>query len=203
MEVLGLWRHAVKSVQDERLESARFEDDGLAGDRRWGIRDLRTGRILTARSRPELLGAAASYDGELPVITVPDGGTAVGPGQDTDGLLSRWMGSLVSLVASVGNPGGRAGYFADATDDTSPAIEWTMPTGRYAGSAAVLVLSTASLRTAAELYPGGVWDPRRFRPNVLIDVEGTGWREDGWVGRPCRSGRSCFCPSSRASAAPW
>jgi uncharacterized protein YcbX len=36
MEVLGLWRHAVKSLQGERLESARFEDDGLAGDRRWG-----------------------------------------------------------------------------------------------------------------------------------------------------------------------
>ena len=52
MEVLGLWwRHAVKSLQGERLESALFEDDGLAGDRRWGIRDLRTGRILTGPSR--------------------------------------------------------------------------------------------------------------------------------------------------------
>src|SRR5438034_729279 len=29
----GLWRHAVTSLQGERLESARFEDDGLAGDR--------------------------------------------------------------------------------------------------------------------------------------------------------------------------
>jgi hypothetical protein len=36
MEVLGLWRHAVKSLQGERLESARLEDDGLVGDRRWG-----------------------------------------------------------------------------------------------------------------------------------------------------------------------
>src|SRR5215472_8687575 len=89
----GLWRHAVKSLPGERLESARFEDDGLAGDRRWGIRDLRTGRILTARRRPQLLGAAASYDSELPVITLPDGCTAVGPGPGTDGLLSRWLGS--------------------------------------------------------------------------------------------------------------
>jgi hypothetical protein len=130
MEVLGLWRHAVKSLQGERLESARFEDDGLAGDRRWGIRDVRTGRILTARRRPELLGAAASYDGELPVITLPGGCTAVGPGPGTDGLLSRWLGSPVSLVASAGNAGGRAEYFADATDDNSQAIEWTMPAGR-------------------------------------------------------------------------
>jgi len=42
MEVLGLWRHAVKSLQGERLESACFEDDGLVGDRRWGIRDFLT-----------------------------------------------------------------------------------------------------------------------------------------------------------------
>ncbi len=34
-----------------------------------GIRDVRTGRILTARRRSELLGAAASCEGELPVIT--------------------------------------------------------------------------------------------------------------------------------------
>jgi len=194
MKVLGLWRHAVKSLQGERLESARLEDDGLAGDRRWGIRDVRTGRILTTRRRPELLGAAASYDGELPVITVPGGGTAVGPGQGTDGLLSGWLGSPVSLVASAGDAGGRAEYFADATDDTSQAIEWTMPAGRYVDSAAVLVLSTASLRTAAELYPGGVWDPRRFRPNVLIDAGGTGWPEDEWAGRTLTVGSAVLAP---------
>lgn len=108
MEVLGLWRHAVKSLQGERLESARLEDGGLAGDRRWGIRGVRTGRILTARCRPELPGAAASCDGELPVITLPDGCAAAGPGQGTDGLLSRWLGSPVSLVASAGSAGGRA-----------------------------------------------------------------------------------------------
>jgi uncharacterized protein len=194
MKVLGLWRHAVKSLQGEWLESARLEDDGLAGDRRWGIRDARTGRILTARRRPELLGAAASYDGELPVISLPDGRTAVGPGPGTDGLLSRWLGSPVSLVASAGNAGGRAEYFADATDDSSQAIEWTMPAGRYVDSAAVLVLSTASLRTAAELHPGGVWDPRRFRPNVLIDVEGTGWLEDEWAGRTLSIGAVVLAP---------
>jgi len=191
---MGLWRYPVKSLQGEQLESAGFEADGLVGDRRWGIRDLRTGRILTARRRPELLGAAASYDGELPLITLPDGRTAAGPGRSTDGLLSQWLGSPVSLVASSGNAGGRAEYFADATDDNSQAIEWTMPAGRYVDSAAVLVLTTASLRTAARLHPEGIWDPRRFRPNVLIDVEGEGWLEDEWVGRPLSSGAVVLMP---------
>jgi hypothetical protein len=185
MEVLGLWRHAVKSLQGERLESARFEDDGLVGDRRWGIRDLRTGRILTARRRPELLGAAASYDGELPMITLPDGCTAVGPGQHTDGLLSRWLGSPVSLVASAGNAGERAEYFADATDDNSQAIEWTMPAGRFVQK------RFAPVRSA----------PKRRAPPRSANVRSeltrmarcrlTGWRSCSAVRRPITVTAAC------------
>ena len=79
-EVVGLWRHPVKSLQGEPIASAQVEDDGVLGDRQWGIRDDRTGRILTARLRPELLSASASYDDHGPVITLPDGRTVVGPG---------------------------------------------------------------------------------------------------------------------------
>jgi uncharacterized protein YcbX len=92
-------------------------------------------------------------------------------------------------------------YFADATDDSSQAIEWTMPAGRYVDSAAVLVLSTASLRTAAELHPG-VWDPQRFRPNVLLGVEGKGWLEDQWAGRPLSIGAVVLVPPEGFGAAP-
>lgn len=188
MELIGLWRYPVKSLQGERLESGRVEDDGLLGDRRWGIRDQRTGRILTARRRPELLEAAASYESGMPVITLPDGRRLKGPGNRTDRLLSEWLGSPVSLVASVGSDPGRAEFFADATDDTSQAIEWTMPASRYVDAAPLLVLTTASLRTGEALHPGGAWDPRRFRPNLLIDLDDEGWVEDLWIGRPLRVG---------------
>src|SRR6478735_10361412 len=126
MEVVGLWRYPVKSLQGEPLDAASVEADGVVGDRRWGLRDQRTGRILTARRRPELLGASAAYDGDELVITLPDGGTVVGPGPRTDGRLSEWLASPVSLVPSLGARAGKAEYFEDATDDTSQAIEWTM-----------------------------------------------------------------------------
>jgi len=195
MELIGLWRYPVKSLQGERVESAELELDGLAGDRRWGIRDESTGRILTARRRPELLAASATYDGGLPVITLPGGRTAVGPGPDTDSLLSQWLGSPVSLVPAAGSAGGKAEYFADATDDSSQAIEWTMPEGRYVDVAPVLVVTTASLRTGARLHPGGDWDARRFRPNLLIDVDGEGWLEDQWVGQPLHIGAGTVVPT--------
>lgn len=195
MQLVGLWRYPVKSLQGEPIDVAQVEDDGVVGDRRWGIRDQRTGRILTARRRPELLGAAASYDGDEPVIRLADGRTVVGPGRRTDELLSEWLASPVSLVASMARDAGRAEFFADSTDDASQAIEWTMPDGRYVDAAPVLLLTTASLRAAAALHPNGVWDPRRFRPNVLIDLEGDGWIEDDWIGQPLQIGTTILIPT--------
>lgn len=194
MRVVGLWRYPVKSLQGEPMDAAQVEQDGVLGDRRWGIRDLPTGRILTARRRPELLGAFASYDGDEPVIRLPDGRTVVGAGQRTDAELSRWLAGPVSLVASAVSDPGRAEYFADATDDSSQAIEWTMPQGRYVDTAPVLLMTTASLRTGTGHHPSGVWDPRRFRPNILIDHEGDGWVEDSWVGQPIRVGAVGLVP---------
>src|SRR4051794_37673459 len=102
MEVVGLWRYPVKSLQGEPLDAAGVEGDGLVGDRRWGLRDQRTGKALTARRRPELLGARASYDDDEPGITLPGGGTVVGPGPRSDRQLSEWLASPVSLVPSQG-----------------------------------------------------------------------------------------------------
>lgn len=194
MEVVGLWRHPVKSLQGEQLDVSTVEADGVAGDRRWGVRDQRTGRILTARRRPELLTASATYDGSEPVITLPDGSTVVGPGERTDRQLSDWLGSPVSLVSSSAADPGRAEFFEDATDDTSRAIEWTMPEGRYVDAAPILLLTTASLRAGAGHHPDGAWDARRFRPNILLDVDGEGWVEDAWVGQQVQVGAVTLTP---------
>jgi uncharacterized protein len=195
MEVVGLWRYPVKSLQGEAVTTAGLEQDGVVGDRQWGIRDDTTGRILTARRRPELLAASATYDGHVPVISLPGGRTAIGPGQETDAMLTSWLGQPVTLVASTGAAGGRAEFFADATDDTSEAIEWTMPEGRFVDAAPVLVLTTASLRTGERLHPQGEWHPRRFRPNMLVDVAGDDWVEDAWVGGTLRVGTAALTPA--------
>jgi uncharacterized protein YcbX len=131
------------------------------------------------------------------VIELPHRQTIVGPGRGSDRQLSAWLDSPVSLVAALGGDAGRAEFFADSTDDTSEAIEWTMPVGRYVDAAPVLVLTTASLRAGAERHPQGVWDPRRFRPNLLLDVDGEGWVEDGWIGHVLRLGDTALVPTQR------
>jgi len=182
--VAQLWRYPVKSLRGERLPHLSLVADGVDGDRLWGIRDLADRRILTARREPRLLFAASRLGphGE-PSITLPDGQELAGLGAATDAALSAWLGKPVELVAAVASDASTAEYFADATDDASQAIEWTMPKGRFVDAFPVLVMTTAGLRGAAAAYPAGTWDVRRFRPNVLIDLEGEGWLEDAWADR--------------------
>ena len=48
--------------------------------------------------------------------------------------------------------------------------------------AAMHVLATSTLRRMADAHPEGVWDPRRMRPNILIDDSAEPGDEDEWLG---------------------
>jgi len=203
MRVAELWRHPVKSMQGERLSEAVVEADGVAGDRVWGVLDTATGRILTARRDPPLLlasarlGDGAAGDGDGPEITLPDGTVLAGLGPATDKALSDWLGKPVRLVAAADVEGGAQGeFFEDATDDASPLLQWNMPPGRFVDAYSLLLLTTASLRAAAAAYPAGDWDTRRFRANVVIEADGDGFAEDGWVGRPVHIGGAVVEPAA-------
>ena len=198
--ITELWRYPVKSLLGERLPTLRLVDDGVEGDRMWGIRDHRDGRILTARREPRLLFASSRLEARnLPVITLPDGQELAGTGPVTDAALSTWLGKPVTLVAASEGGAARAEYFADFTDDASQAIEWTMPKGRFVDAFPVLVITTASLRSVAVAYPAGIWDVRRFRPNILIQLDGEGWLEDAWAGRHLIVGSAQLIPRQRCT----
>jgi uncharacterized protein YcbX len=72
MRVAELWRYPVKSLAGERLELADVTANGLAGDRVVHVTDGR-GRVVTARTRPRLLGLAAALgsDGEPRIAGSP------------------------------------------------------------------------------------------------------------------------------------
>jgi uncharacterized protein len=195
MRVVELWRHPVKSLQGEQCSWAELESNGMVGDRGWGILDTTTGKILTARRAPDLLLAAARLDGDgVPVVDLPDGTRVDGGGDAADERLSAWLGRPVRLVPARAVDTAVAEFFEDATDDSSRAIEWTMPEGRFVDAEPLLVLTTASLRHAASLYPEGTWTTRRFRPNIVVDVDGDGWIEDAWLGHELRVGTATVVP---------
>jgi uncharacterized protein len=183
-----LWRHPVKSFQGEPLDAALLEDDGLQFDRAFGIIDQSTGKILTARREPALLFAKAhvSAAGELTVaVPLPGMETEkrrefIGMSPELDAALSAWLGREVALVPAKNHPTVSAENFDDALDESGPVHDWQLPEGRFVDSAPLLLITTATLESGAGIYPEGRWDVRRFRPNLVVDANGTSWLEDGW-----------------------
>jgi uncharacterized protein YcbX len=172
MHVIGLWRYPVKSLQGEPLEIAEVTADGFAGDRRYAIFDSATGLGLTGRRMPELLFAAARLrnDGTAE-ITLPDGSIAA-----DDAALSRWLGRPVHLRSA----DDQATRQYESPEDTEHESQWRAFTGAQgafhdSSNIRVSLVSTTTL---------GVWDPRRFRSNVLLDSEG----EDALLGEVIRLG---------------
>lgn len=60
VHVAQLWRYPVKSMRGEQLGDAVLTEDGVVGDRRAHVRGPRG--VLTARTRPRLLGLAGGTD---------------------------------------------------------------------------------------------------------------------------------------------
>lgn len=88
------------------------------------------------------------------------------------------------LVLERAIPGfdGTAGDGPITTDETGTAFT----TGRSNGFfdfATVHAVTTASLGSLGRAYPGGNFDARRLRPNLVIDMLGDGFPEDGRAGR--------------------
>ena len=61
MRVAELWRYPVKSLRGERLQAAEIAEDGVVGDRLVHVRQ-QSGRVVTSRFRPRLLGLQGSLD---------------------------------------------------------------------------------------------------------------------------------------------
>jgi len=173
MQVTQLWRFPVKSMGGESLDTAHIGELGLVGDRGWGVFDVATGTVLTARRSPELLYASACLDGDDLVLDLPEIGE-VGEG-DASAALSRWLGQDVELRRA-GDEGGTYEVPLDFENDADW-VSWTGPDGAWHDSK----WSRVSLVSSTTL---GDWDVRRFRTNIVVDGEG----EDDFVGDHVRIG---------------
>lgn len=160
MKISGLWRYPAKSMLGERQASLEFVETGVEGDRRFGVLDLQSGNFLSAKQDPRLLQARALLAGVTLTVRLPTGETVLGTGPAVDMALSDWLGQPVTLLAVTG----------EARQDLLDIRP-------------VHVLTTASLRTVAAERPDLQWDVARFRPNVLIDVDGAAPVEGKWLGR--------------------
>jgi uncharacterized protein len=180
MKVLQIWRYPVKSMGGERLDACDVTEVGLVGDRRWGVVDVDTGKVLTAKRDGRLLFATARMIGDDEVqVSLPDGQIL-----SDDGQLSDWLGRRVSLQRA----GETGGHFENPRDFEAESdwVSWQGPPRAWHDMkrARVSLLSTGSL---------GGWDVRRFRPNAFLEGEG----EDHLVGELVRIGSTMLSVEKR------
>ncbi len=104
--VSQLWRYPVKSMAGEQLATAQIDQNGVAGDRGWAIREVEADVTRNAREMPKLLQFAAAY-AESPSfeqrspavsITTPDDHQVQSADDDRDQQLSAILGRPVMLT---------------------------------------------------------------------------------------------------------
>ncbi len=170
--VAALWRYPVKSMLGEELTEAVVTEQGFAGDRAYAVVDARSNQVRNAKRagwqdlfefRAALKDAPGNALSRLRV-TLPDGEILAGEEEYRNEKLSRAFGREVRLVS------GDAGGFFDL--------------------GTIHLLTIASLKRLGEIYPEGRFDPRRFRPNIVLELDSdeAGFVEDEWIGETLHIG---------------
>ena len=194
--VRDLWRYPVKSMRGEPLDTAQVSERGIMYDRGYALLDRETGKIASAK-RPRLWGrllqcrAQVVFTDGAVRIELADGQELLVSQDDADAVLSALTGRSVRLVRTPPPAAEIERYWPDVDGlqmrdtVTSGRIGQGAPDGTFFDYAPLHLLTTATLAQLQALYPRGQVDPRRFRPNLVIETpEGThGFVENEWVGR--------------------
>jgi uncharacterized protein len=156
-------------------------------------------------------------NGKIPdvMITLPEGRQVKGSDPRAAAMLSEFLGREVTLWP-LQPPGDREHYrhgkpdnpdmmvelreiFGRTPDEPLPdlqpfvkigLIEFTSPPGTYFDAFPLHLVTTASLKHLGGLNPRASFDVRRFRPNILIEVEGGGLVESKWSGKRLTIGQA-------------
>ncbi|WP_214404388.1 MOSC domain-containing protein [Pseudonocardia lacus] len=210
--VRSLHRYPVKSMLGETVEEAVLGAAGVVGDRGYAVVDAEDGAVASAkhpRKWARLLDLRAAYleeprDGEaLPpvAITFPDGGTRRSDDPAVDEAISAHVGRPVRLTSKAPERPvfeeqwpdidglaprefitGTTSSHTDGEPVSTLQLAALAPAGSFVDLAVLHVLTTATLRALSAAAPDSSFDPRRYRPNVLLDVPETSFAEDEWVG---------------------
>ena len=170
------WRYPVKSLQGVCADAVDLTAGGVRGDRAFGLVEVGSGRLMSAKRFSALLTAAADDE----AITLPDGRVLALDAADVDARLSEWLGRPVHLATPAGTAGLAYEMTLDPPNDDAELFEIPVPDGTFVDLSPLHLLSTATLRGCAVAAGGLDWDRRRFRPNLVIDSDGAAFEENGW-----------------------
>jgi uncharacterized protein YcbX len=192
--VASLLRYPVKSMMGEDLGAAQVTAHGLLGDRSYALCDSETGKVVSAknpRKWPHLFRYRAEYvtppvaESATPAVRVmlPDGAFTVSSSPDFAPVLSAALGRPVTLLSKPPEKPQLEEYWSDREEHAADAVtDEAMPPGTFFDLAIVHLLTTSTLVQLSEFGPQSRFEPRRFRPNFIIDTGGQkGFVENNWI----------------------
>ncbi len=206
-----LWRFPIKSMLGEEIDSADVVWSGFFGNRCYALVDVETSKLVSTKN-PQKWGKAFECSsrllgddeastvvrrrGQPPVrVTLANGehyDICDGSFSTAERALSELFGREVKFTVAQADPRVVAyeHYHPEMPEDpeSGKVTEFIRPltsqAGTFTDKAAVHLVTSATLKALADLYPGGAFDPIRFRPNILVDTgESNGFVEKEWVGR--------------------
>jgi MOSC domain-containing protein len=202
-----LYRYPVKSMQGETLAASAIGERGLLGDRAYALIDRETGKVASAKNPRRwrvLFECRAEFVAEPPDgadlppvrITLPDGATIGSDDPGVDDALSRVVDRPVTLESRPPEGAMLEQYrlpvdgVPDPHDDTvTDELMALAAPGTFFDAAPLHVVTTATLSHLAGLAPQSAFSPARFRPNVVVAVDGDpGFVENDWVNHAMRLG---------------
>ncbi len=200
LPIAELWRYPVKSMAGEQLTEAKLGPLGLPGDRRYALRDLESGKIISAKQpklATALLGCSARYieepgdtEHDYGVVAVTVSGHEYNTSEPTplNDALTQLLGRPVRIETATTNDEVYESYWPEidglALSNVTTDLPIAMSTnkGTFNDLAALHVVATSSVNHLCTLLPDSVITTRRFRPNILIDTEPTnGFVENDWA----------------------
>ena len=194
--VVSIWRYPVKSMMGEELNSSYVTERGLIGDRVYAIIDQQTGKVASAKNpgkwgklfdfRAAFIDSPQTVENIPPVrITLPDGSQIFSNHDEIDRTLSKVLGREVSVMkASLEKPSYEE-YWPDIEGLAQREIvtDEAMPPQTFFDVAVIHLLTTSTIDHLRELYLGGRFEIRRFRPNIVVESasEEKDFIENSWV----------------------
>jgi uncharacterized protein len=190
-----LWRFPVKSMQGERVTSIALSPLGIDGDRRWALRDLTNGKIISAKvpklGTPLLACAATSDSSGAITIVVGEERFRVPDDNDAANVaLSGLLGRAVRIEPATTNDEVYESEWPELADMALSGItlDLSLHRGTFADLSPLHIITSASLAHLASFAEGSEIDVRRFRPSMVIETDGEGFVENEWVHRRARIG---------------
>jgi uncharacterized protein YcbX len=202
--MVAIHRYPVKSMMGEELNATRIGNKGIQGDRAFALADVATGKIASAKNPskwPNLFAFKASFTEPLngaeslpPArITFPDGSTVLTADGNISSRLSTALGKPVRFLSSASAPGTLEEYWPDIDGLARRDVvtDEAMPPETFFDVGIIHIVTTATLSSLSAAYPGGQFETRRFRPNLVIDTgpDVKGYPEHGWVEKILSIGR--------------